>query len=170
MTALQFHPLADIFPLVEGAEFDELVADIREHGLHEPIVAFEDKILDGRNRYRACEAAGLEPTFTVYTGDDPVSYVISLNLRRRHLSESQRAMVAARLATLRRGDNQHSPIGETSQARAAALLNVGKRSVERAADVREHGAPELVHAVERGDVKVSVAADIATLSKDEQRA
>ena len=137
MTALQFHPLADIFPLVEGAEFDELVADIREHGLHEPIVVFEDKILDGRNRYRACEAAGLEPTFTVYTGDDPVAYVISLNLRRRHLSESQRAMVAAKLATLKLGDNQHSeglPIGRSSE-----LLNVGERSVARAREVTHVG-------------------------------
>ena len=71
----EFHPLANIFPLIDGTEFDELVGDIREHGLHEPIVVFEDKILDGRNRYRACEAAGLEPTFTVYTGDDPVAYV-----------------------------------------------------------------------------------------------
>jgi N6-adenosine-specific RNA methylase IME4 len=167
MTALEFHPVANIFPLVEGAEFDELVADIREHGLHEPIVVFEDKILDGRNRYRACEAAGIEPTFTVYTDDDPVSYVVSLNLRRRHLDESQRAMVAAKLATLRLGDNQHSeglPIGRGSE-----LLNVGERSVARAREVREHGAPELVQAVEQGKVSVSAAADIATQPIEEQR-
>jgi len=167
MSALEFHPLADIFPLVEGAEFDELVADIREHGLHEPIVVFEDKILDGRNRYRACEAAGLEPTFTVYTGDDPVAYVISLNLRRRHLSESQRAMVAAKLATLKLGDNQHSeglPIGRSSE-----LLTVGERSVARAREVQEYGAPELIHAVEQGAVSVSAAADVAMLPQQNQR-
>ena len=145
------------------------MADIRDHGLHEPIVVYEDKILDGRNRYRACEAAGGEPTFTVYQGEDPVSYVVSLNLRRRHLNESQRAMVAAKLATLSRGDNQHSPIGETSQAKAAGLLNVGKRSVERAREVIDHGATELVHAVERGTVSVSAAADVATLPEPEQQ-
>jgi N6-adenosine-specific RNA methylase IME4/ParB-like chromosome segregation protein Spo0J len=164
----QFHPLADIFPLIEGAEFEELVTDIKAHGLREPVVVFEDMILDGRNRYRACEAAGIEPTFIVYQGDDPVSYVVSLNLHRRHLSESQRAMVAAKLATLKRGDNQHSPVGETSQARAAQLLNVGKRSVERAAEVRDHGAAKLVQAVERGDVSVTAAADVATLPVAEQ--
>ena len=130
MTAVEFHPVANIFPLVEGAEFDEFVADIRQHGLHEPIIVYGDKILDGRNRYRACLAAGIEPTFTVYQGDDPVAYVISLNLRRRHLDESQRAMVAAKLATLKLGDNQHSeglPIGRSSE-----LLNVGERSIARA--------------------------------------
>jgi N6-adenosine-specific RNA methylase IME4/predicted HTH domain antitoxin len=78
-------------------------------------------------------------------------------------------MAAAKLATLRRGDNQHSPIGETSQATAAQLLNVGKRSVERAADVRETGAPELVHAVEQGAVSVAAAADVATMSLEAQR-
>ena len=82
MTALEFHPLQTSSPWSKGQDFAELVADIREHGLHEPIVLFEGKILDGRNRYRACGAAGIEPTFTVYQGDDPVAYVISLNLRR----------------------------------------------------------------------------------------
>jgi hypothetical protein len=60
MTALEFHPLANIFPLVEGVEFDELVADIRQHGLHEPIVVYEDKILDGRNRYRGAVSAAAD--------------------------------------------------------------------------------------------------------------
>jgi len=168
---IAFHPLADIFPLVEGQDFAELVDDIREHGLHEPIVVYEDKILDGRNRYRACEAAGKEPTFTAYTGDDPVAYVVSLNLRRRHLDESQRAMVAAKLATFGHGgDRSKSPIGDLTQAKAADLLNVGKRSVERAAEVRDHGAPELVRAVEQGTVSITAAADIAGQPIDEQRA
>jgi ParB-like chromosome segregation protein Spo0J len=164
----EFHPLANIFPLVEGPEFADLVADIREHGLHEPIVMFEDRVLDGRNRLRACEAAGIEPVFTVYTGDDPVAFVVRINLHRRHLDESQRAMVAVKLATLlRAGDNQHSEgrrIGRSSE-----LLNVGVRSVARAREVQEHGTPELVHAVERGAVSVSAAADVATLSAQEQR-
>jgi N6-adenosine-specific RNA methylase IME4 len=168
MTEFQFHPLADIFPLVTGDEFDELVADIREHGLHEPIVLFEDKILDGRNRLRGCEAAGVEPRFETYEGGDPLGFVVSLNLRRRHLDESQRAMVAAKLATLRDGQRadliKGLPIG-----RASELLNVGERTVARAREVIEHGAPELIHAVEHGAVSVSAAADVATLPAQEQR-
>jgi hypothetical protein len=165
----EFHPLANLFPLMEGEDFTALVADIHKHGLHEPVVLFDGKILDGRNRYRACLDAGIEPTFFTYEDNDPVGYVISLNLRRRHLDESQRAMVAAKLATLKRGDNQHSPIGETSQGKAAELLNVGKRSVERAAAVCDRAVPELVHAVEQGKLAVSVAADIASQPIQEQR-
>jgi hypothetical protein len=76
-------------------------------------------------------------------------------------------MVAAKLATLKLGDNQHSeglPIGRSSE-----LLNVGERTVARAREVQELGTPELVHAVEQGAVSVSAAADVATLPAQEQR-
>jgi len=94
---LRSHPLADIFPLIEGAEFEELVEDIKANGLREPIAMFEDKVLDGRNRYRACAAAGTEPTFTVYQGDNPAAYVISANIRRRHLTVEQKRDLIAKL-------------------------------------------------------------------------
>ena len=89
--SLTFHPIAEIFPMIEGPEFDALVADVREHGLREPIVTFEGAILDGRNRFRACQAAGIPYRLEPFRGDDAASFVVSLNLRRRHMDASQRA-------------------------------------------------------------------------------
>ena len=165
---LEFHPLADIFPLLEGADFEELVEDIRAHGVREPIWLYDGKILDGRNRYRAVLVAGVPFPTRTYEGNDPLAFVISLNLKRRHLSESQRAMVAAKLAALRDGQRadlvEGLPIG-----RAAELLNVSERTIARAREVQEHGAPELVQAVEQDSVSVSAAADIAALPIEKQR-
>lgn len=164
---LEFHPIADCFPLIEGTEFDELAEDIRLNGVREPVILFEGKILDGRNRYRASEAAQVDCPLTTYDGADPVGFVVSLNLRRRHLSEGQRAWVAAKLANISLGGNQHSegmPIG-----RASELLNVSERTTARAVVVRDHGAVELQEKVASGAVAPSTAADIARLPHQEQR-
>jgi N6-adenosine-specific RNA methylase IME4 len=170
MSPLAFHPLAEIFPLIEGEEFATLVEDIKRHGVREPVVVYEDKILDGRNRYRACREAGVDCTFVPFRDDDPVGYVISLNLRRRHLDESQRAMVAAKLAVLAHGQHQTGKFAAVpTQGEAAALLNVSERTIRHARDVLNHGAPELRQAVERGTVSVSAAADVATESAEAQR-
>ena len=88
---------------MNASEFDGLKADIKIRGLRVPIIIFEDTILDGRNRYLACKALGVTPMLVDYEGDDPLNDVIAWNLTRRHLNESQRAMVAANLATLKRG-------------------------------------------------------------------
>jgi hypothetical protein len=165
---LPFHPVADCFPLIDGGELDELVADIRANGLQQAIVLFEGQILDGRNRYRACREAQIEPAFSEYHGTDPVGFVISLNLRRRHLDTGQRAMVAAKLATLPRGANQHAQICAPSQEEAAAHLNVSRRSVQHAKDVLVHGVDGLVKAAETGAVAVSLAAEVAQLPPEEQ--
>ena len=119
---MDFHPVADIFPLMGEVEFGELAEDIRENGLLEPIWVYcsgdsEERIIDGRNRYLACERVGVVPAFRRYSGVDSglVAFVLSLNLRRRHLSESQRAMVAARVSNLSDGQRKAgSPIGEAT--------------------------------------------------------
>lgn len=168
--AVNFHPLANLFPLLDGQPYAELMADVLKHGVREPVWTYEGQILDGRNRWRASQAVGVDCPMREYTGSEPAAFVVSLNLHRRHLSESQRAMVAARLATLQDGQRKSaSPIGEAvSQSEAASMLNVGKRSVERAREVLEDGAPELVATVEQGRVSVSAAADVATLPMAEQ--
>ncbi len=165
---LPHHPLASLFPLLDGDEFDALVADIRAYGLRQKIILFEGMILDGRNRYAACLEAGIEPRFEVFNGADPLAFVVSLNLQRRHLSELQRAIVAAKIATLKDGQRsdlvQGLPIG-----RAAEMLNVGERSVARAKAVLDEGIPELATAIERGEISVSAAAELARLPEPEQR-
>lgn len=169
---MNFHPLSELFPLMQGREFDELVADIKANGLREPIWTYEGQILDGRNRWRACEAAQLaHRPMRTYEGDDPVSFVVSLNLHRRHLDSSQRSAVAARLSTLEHGGHRQGANLrlEVSRAEAAELLNVSERSVDTAAKVLNHGTPELVDAVESGRVSVSAAADVAELPREEQR-
>ena len=165
--SLKFHPLASLFPKMDAEQFAAFTEDVQTHGVREPIVLYEGKVLEGRHRYYASIATGVEPRFQTYDGDDPVGYVISMNLKRRHLSESQRAMVAAKLATLGLGANQHSE--GTSIEGASRLLNVGRASVERAKTVQRDGAPELQRAVEAGKIKVSVAADIADEAPEQQR-
>jgi N6-adenosine-specific RNA methylase IME4 len=171
---MKYHPLANIFPLMEGAAFDALVADIKANGLREPLVTFEGLLLDGRNRWRAAEAAGITITdkdikqFDPKKDGDPLAFVISKNLQRRHLDESQRALAHARIATLPKG--AHPPIGGSSptQDDATKLLNVSIRSGQRARVVLEHGEPELIHAVEQGQLAVSLGACAAKMSAEDQ--
>jgi hypothetical protein len=163
---MPFHALAQLFPLPSEDELRALADDIAAHGLREPIVMLEGQILDGRCRHLACKMAAVEPKFENYVGNDPVAYVLSRNAYRRHMSESQRAMVAARVANLKIGANQRSE--GLSIGRAAQLLNVSERSVARAKEIIRRGAPELVQAVESGDVSVWAAAQIIRVPKQEQ--
>ena len=94
MEKYQDHPIAALFPLMSESELQELAEDIRARGLKDDIVIHQSRILDGRNRYRACLLADVEPRVKPYVGTEPIKDVLSWNLHRRHLTTSQRAMVA----------------------------------------------------------------------------
>ena len=162
----EFHPLANIFPLIEGQAYQELMADVLRHGIREPIWVYEGKILDGRNRYRAAQAMGVECPIQEYEGDDATGFVISLNLHRRHLSESQRAVVAAKLANLSHGQKtSDAQICATpvTQSDAAEMLNVSRRSVQAAKVIIDDAPNEVVKAVEAGYMSVNLASQVTTL-------
>jgi hypothetical protein len=179
--ALPFHPLAELFPLLGGADFDSLVDDIRTNGLNEPVIMHKGRILDGRNRYRACQSAGVDPRFREFEGTDPVAFVVSANVHRRHLNESQRSMIAAELTRLgeeneARGEPANLPVplnspplARLTQPRAAKLMNISERSVRTASKVCSDGIPTLVEKVKQGEIAVSAAARVARLPSDEQQ-
>lgn len=158
----KIHPAAELFPQMSDEDFDALVADIKENGLRDPIVIWaDDRLIDGRHRLKACKKLGIEPEVRQIGGDvDPYKFVVSTNLHRRHLTESQRSMVAGKRAKLQHGSNQHSgksgeegSIDLSTIEQAAELLKVSPKSVKRAREVLEHGSKDLITAVEKGDVE-----------------
>lgn len=175
-----WHDYANLFPMLDAAGQDALRADVQQHGVREPVIQFEGRILDGRNRYMAARDLGLDFPVAEFDGNaaEALAYVLSTNLHRRHLTESQRAAVAAKLANMKRGGDRKSDQtanlqddrASITQAQAAQMLNVSERSVATAKKVIENAAPELIHSVEKGDVSVSAAADVSGLPKEEQAA
>jgi hypothetical protein len=141
---LPFHPLADLFPLIEGAEFDELVASIKENGQLEPIITLNGAILDGRNRYRACLKAEVSPLTEAFNGSDPVRFVICKNIQRRHLNAVQRAALAAQFCTLVQGQRppRSSQAPGMKQAEAAKIFDVSPDTIRNAKVILENGTDE----------------------------
>ncbi|MFB6556564.1 ParB N-terminal domain-containing protein [Streptomyces sp. NPDC056405] len=128
-------------------ELYELAESIKSDGQHEPIVLDADGVLlDGRNRLAACEIAGVEPRFTTYTGNDPKGVVLSRNLRRRHISKGQQAMIIA----LARSFSEHS------LRHHAKLHHISLTRLSNAVTVLNH-SPHLAEQVRTGALTLDAA-------------
>lgn len=172
---MEAHKFANIFPMIEGQAFEELKKDIKEQGLQQTIITYEGKILDGRNRYKACKELGLEPRFEDYKGDKPLEYVISLNLKRRHLNEGQKAVISldilpmfqeeAKKRQIRKPESV-TPLLEEQKSESAEqlgkIMGVGKSYIYEAKKIKEFH-PELLEVIKRGDKTLSeVKSEIKT--------
>jgi ParB-like chromosome segregation protein Spo0J len=184
----RFHPACTVFPQLSDDELKDLADDIAANGLRNPIVVWRGKILDGRNRYLACEIAEVEPRFTEFEGDDPIGWVISQNLQRRHLTASQKALVALDVLPLlekeakqrQRRANEYRGNGHSAQkcaerngkgkaAEAAArIVGASPRYIEMVKSVKQK-APELVDQIRTGELSVSEAEKLASLPKRERQ-
>lgn len=170
MKRFDHHPVSKLFPMLTEAELNELMADIVAEGVRNPAVLLDGKILDGRNREEACHRAGIPlPTvdFLAIPGvtrlTSPVAWVLSQNLRRRHLNQSQRAMIATEALPLleaearkRQGTRPTPEEKGRASAAAAKALRVGTRTVERAKMVAER-RPELGERIRSGTLTLGRA-------------
>ncbi len=188
---MEFHDAANIFPLDEE-HIDELADDIRTNGQQVAIETMGGKILDGRRRWLACEKADVEPLLREVRPPDPVSYVLSLNLKRRHLSPTQLSMVGARaralydeLAKQRQRDsgkvhgrgkekvpvNLPEPIKPgDARDQVGEKVGVSGKTIDAATKVLNQGTEELIAAVDKDLIAVSTAARASSLSEEEQNA
>ena len=126
---MDIHEYALLFPSATDDELAEMAADIKQRGLLCPIITLDGKVLDGRNRLRACEMAGVAPRFQQYTGDDPLGDVVSWNLKRRQLSTSQKAALAVALKPM--FDEQAKERQATSTGGAKPQLSANLREAEK---------------------------------------
>lgn len=185
MKTLQDHPIAELFDLATETELIGLANDIAQNGLLEPIELYEGKILDGRNRYRACLKAKVKPDLQEWhqNGVEPTTYVVAKNLHRRHLTIGQRAALAVRLLDYEREEalkrkaaagrsaapgrkaEKDSPDADSlskgrAAQRAAEKVGVGRTSVLAAELIAEH-SPETFERLRKGELSVTGAASAA---------
>ena len=178
-----YHPACLLFPRLGKAELQELAADIKANGLQNPVVRYRGQILDGRNRLAACEIAGVKPHFAEWSGTgSPVEWVISENLVRRHLTSSQRAVIAHDLLPLLEKDARERQRGTGRLAKKCAnppsngkashvAARIAKTNSTYVELVKSIGAkaPELLDKVRNGIIRVPDATKLAKLPKADRR-
>lgn len=173
--AYEYHEVANIFPMMSADEFSALVEDIRANGQRQPIYLHDGKIIDGRNRYRACQQLGIEPDTRVWDGvGSLVSFVVSLNLQRRHLTSSQKAVLGAEIlpmleaeakerqgarvdleTSVKKFTEVESRVVRASE-QAAQLVGTNHVYVSDAKRLRDE-APELLERVRSGELTIPQA-------------
>lgn len=178
-SSLQQHPLSAAFPPLTADEYQTLVDSITDLGVQNAITIYQGQVLDGWNRYRAAVELDLDcPTRELESWIDPRSFVLAQNKARRHITAAQLIAAASKIYEWKPlGANQHTERGsalsadpQSSSKQLAETLGVGVRSVEQFRAVQRNAAPEVVQAVERGDVGLPKAAAIAKLPKEQQAA
>ncbi len=168
MKTLSFHPACLLFPKMGKEELKELAADIKANGLRNPIALYHGQVLDGRNRLAACKIAKVKPRFVEWEGTgSPLAWVISENLIRRHLTSSQRAVIALDLLSMleeeakdrqrlgqgrgKRVTNSSATLSGQGKASeiAARLTKTNSTYVEAVKSINK-SAPELIEKVRSG--------------------
>lgn len=160
----EFHPLANIFDLLEGEEFDALVDDMKVNGQLVPIAIYESNIIDGRNRYRACERLGIEPWTTNYDAKKSAAALVnSFNNIRRHESERKRQFTALALAKAFEKERRARSAGKGKSEIAAIFEDLVAKHI-KAPEQPKNKSAKLAHDANKVSKKPLKSTEVAAAS------
>lgn len=170
---IERHQLSSVFPDMSREEYSELLDSVREIGIQNPIVLFEDKIIDGWHRYKASVELDIDcPAVDLSEETDPRPFVLAQNVNRRNLVASQRALLVVMVNSWRRSGvtNKARPEGapEKSKKELSEMSKTSERTIDRAKKVITDAVKEVIEAVQSGEIGIVKASEIAKLDKDKQ--
>ena len=160
----QFHPATEIFPMLGEQEYKKLKADILKNGPQAAIILCDGLILDGRSRYQVCFEEGIEPEYEPINVQNPLAYLVSVNVNRRHLDQTQKAWIGAKIC-----NGGVAGVQICTRYDAAQMMGVSERSVASACATQKRGIAELHTAVHTGRIAVSMAEQISQFSSEKQK-
>lgn len=174
---MKAHPYALRFPALSADEYENLKDGIAADGQLNVITIHESMVLDGWHRYQACRELGIEPRLgNLPPGIDAWRFVIQQNLRRRHMTTGQRALMAARMVTTEHGTNRFTKVDSSielsiiTQSEAARLCEVSVASLKRAEYILRHGGEELIQQLENKKVSLHAAEKKAQQNFEREKA
>lgn len=177
MNVLTRHPLSALFSRsdLKPEDLKTLADDIKDQGLLAPITLLDGQILDGWNRYQACEIAEVKPSFVDLAPDlDPWDFVKALNMFRRHMTPAERVAVMLLHAQMRgvpNGTHEECPKSDTPSVREIQKdIEVGRGTANRAQKIAKVNDPVLNEALADKRVSLNRAAEIADLPEPERKA
>jgi hypothetical protein len=154
---------------MDDEEFQALQDSIESIGVQNPIVIFDEMVIDGWHRYRAANLLGYQcPEVDLPADTDPKDFVLAQNNSRRSLTAAQRAAATIRVHAWVAGDGAATVAGAKTNAELATLADVSERTIRSAKAVETKAVPEVKEAVEKGDLPLARAAKIAQLPPEEQ--
>lgn len=174
---MKIHPLCLSSTDIPTDEFERLKLDIQERGQRQPILIWDDQVIDGRHRLRACEEIGRHPDFQDVTllvvESDLPAYVRSLNDHRRHETPAQRIESAMRIEGKpieSMAQEGHSvPPEQKTAPEIAREAEVSQTTVKEFKRVKRNAAPAIQKAMMEGQISIKKASTLSKLPKVEQQ-
>jgi ParB-like chromosome segregation protein Spo0J len=157
LSALPVHPYAEQTPAMSATSLDALASSLASEGQLTPVTLYQGQILDGRHRRIAAERAGVGLWVVDFTGSDRAARLAAIqqNVSTRDLTESQRALAAAKIVTTSNGGVQNADA--VSQAEAAALFNVSLRYVVMASRLLRTAPADMLAEIWAGSLSLTAA-------------